>query len=316
MFAFVVSAAKTVAAMAADRVDLIDEDEARSVLLSLLEHVANARGAHADEHLDEIRSADGEEWHVGFAGDRPREERLAGSRRPDHEDALRDASAQLLKFLWILKELDEFGDLFLGLLDAGHILEGDSVLLLREHARLALAEIQRAPSGHLDLRSEEEIEDHEEEGDREEADDCGSEHVGFRLYGGRDICGSQRLLHLRAIERHVDRSPEGNLDFFVRRQGFTLIEIRQIDWVLRPSSTMISTGRCSVETIFPALSRSRNCLLEISSVWVKLPPRKRNAPPIKARATAKSTRPRQFSWGSPPPGGRVFFLWLGIFFRH
>ena len=225
-------AAETVPAMTADRVDFINENEARSVLFSLLEHVANARGSHADEHLDEIRTTDREEWHIGLAGNRSGEQRLAGSRRPDHEDAFWDASAELLESLRILKKLDQFRDLFLGFLDAGDILEGDSVFFLRQHTRLALAEIQRAASGHLDLRSEKEIEDDEEEGDREEADDCGREHVGFRPYRGRDICGSQRLLHLSAIERHVDRSPEGNLDVFVCRWGFAFIE------------TQRSTGYC------------------------------------------------------------------------
>jgi hypothetical protein len=51
--------------MAADRVDFVDEDDARRVLLALLEEVTDARRADADEHLDEIRSADREERHVG-----------------------------------------------------------------------------------------------------------------------------------------------------------------------------------------------------------------------------------------------------------
>jgi len=55
--------------MAADRVDLVDEDDAGRVLLALLEHVAHAAGADADEHLDEVRAGDGEERHVGLAGD-------------------------------------------------------------------------------------------------------------------------------------------------------------------------------------------------------------------------------------------------------
>jgi hypothetical protein len=41
-------------AMAADRVDLVDEDNAGRVLLGLLEHVAHARSADADEHFNEV----------------------------------------------------------------------------------------------------------------------------------------------------------------------------------------------------------------------------------------------------------------------
>ena len=42
------------ATMTANRVDFIYENDARSVLLALLEKIANAAGAHTDEHLNEI----------------------------------------------------------------------------------------------------------------------------------------------------------------------------------------------------------------------------------------------------------------------
>src|SRR5215469_5057521 len=54
LFALVVAAAEAGAAMTADRVDFVDEDDARRVLLGLLEHVTHARGTDADEHLDEV----------------------------------------------------------------------------------------------------------------------------------------------------------------------------------------------------------------------------------------------------------------------
>jgi hypothetical protein len=50
----------------ADGVDLVDEHDAGRVLLALLEQVADARRADADEHLDEVRAADREERNVGF----------------------------------------------------------------------------------------------------------------------------------------------------------------------------------------------------------------------------------------------------------
>src|SRR5919106_1466904 len=65
-----------VAAMRANRVDLVDENDARRVLLALLEQVAHARGADADEHLDEIGAADRKERDVGFAGDGARQQGL------------------------------------------------------------------------------------------------------------------------------------------------------------------------------------------------------------------------------------------------
>ena len=93
LLTFVVTTAESGAAMAADRVDFVDEDDAGSVLLRLLEHVAHARGADADEHLDEVGTGNGEERHLGFARDGARQQRLAGTRRAHHEHALRNLAA-------------------------------------------------------------------------------------------------------------------------------------------------------------------------------------------------------------------------------
>ncbi len=73
LLALVVAAAEARAAMTADCVDFVDEHDAGRVLLGLFEHVANAAGADAHEHLDEVRARDGEERHVGLAGDGARQ---------------------------------------------------------------------------------------------------------------------------------------------------------------------------------------------------------------------------------------------------
>src|SRR5437667_180635 len=78
------------AAMTADRVDFVDEDDAGRILLGLLEHVADPAGADADKHFDEVRAGNGEERHIGFAGDRARDQRLAGAGRSDQEHAARN----------------------------------------------------------------------------------------------------------------------------------------------------------------------------------------------------------------------------------
>ena len=118
LLALVVAAAQAGAAMTADRVDLVDEDDAGRVLLALLEQVAHARGADADEHLDEVGAADREERHVGLAGHGPRQQRLAGARRAHQQHALGDPAAELLELLRLLQELDDLLQLFLGLVGA------------------------------------------------------------------------------------------------------------------------------------------------------------------------------------------------------
>ena len=132
LLAFVVSAAEAGAAMAAHSVDFIDEDDARRVFLALLEQIADAACAHADEHLDEIRTRDREERHIRFARNRAREQCLAGSRRPDQQHAFRNAPAEFLEFLRVLQEIDDFVELFLGFIDSGDVLECRFLLLRRE----------------------------------------------------------------------------------------------------------------------------------------------------------------------------------------
>src|SRR5439155_16641698 len=117
LLALVVTTTQAGATMPAYRVDFIDEDDARRVLLPLLEQITDTGRADADEHLYEVRPADREERNVGFAGDRPGEQRLASSGRPHQKDALGDSAAQLLKLLGLLEELDDLLELFFRLVD-------------------------------------------------------------------------------------------------------------------------------------------------------------------------------------------------------
>ena len=142
LLALVVSAAEARAAMAADRVDFIDEDDAGRVLLALLEQIAHAARAHADEHLDEVRTGDREERHVGFARNRARQKRLARARRPDQQHAFRNAPAELLEFRRLAQKFDDLLQLFLGFFHAGDILERDFALLRGMQPRAALAEAE------------------------------------------------------------------------------------------------------------------------------------------------------------------------------
>ena len=61
LLALVVTAAEPGAALATDRVDLIDEDDARRAFLGLIEEIADPAGADADEHLDKLGTGDAEE---------------------------------------------------------------------------------------------------------------------------------------------------------------------------------------------------------------------------------------------------------------
>ena len=160
------------AALAADGVDLVDEDDRLAHLACLLEEVAHAAGADADEHLHEVGAGDGQEADTGLARDGPREQCLAGPGRPDEQDALRDARTDLLEALRHAQEVDDLLDLQLHAVVAGDVGErGGGLVGL---VRLGLAAADRHDVALLahgaPLHPHEERDDEEErQQDRHEA---------------------------------------------------------------------------------------------------------------------------------------------------
>src|SRR5205823_5091164 len=69
------------------------------------------------------------------------QERFAHARVADEEHAARNAPAQPLELLGILEELHDLGELFLGLINAGHIIKRDIGVLFGEQAVARAAEI-------------------------------------------------------------------------------------------------------------------------------------------------------------------------------
>src|SRR5690348_4642707 len=151
--------------MAANGVDLVDEDDAGGGLLGLIEHIAHTGCADADEHLDEVRAGDGEEGNTRLTRDRTSEKRLAGARRSDQKRALGDFAAEARELAGVLEVLDDFLELLPGLVDSGDVSEGYAALLLGQHARAALAGAHRAGTGvllHLAHHEEADAEDEQE----------------------------------------------------------------------------------------------------------------------------------------------------------
>src|ERR1019366_10406754 len=102
-------------------VELVNEDDRRLVASRLPEELANPAGADADEHFGEIAAMNAKEAGVGLAGDGLGQHRLAGSRRPDQQNSLRQASSQPLVLLGVANEIHDLLHLGLSLIDAGHV---------------------------------------------------------------------------------------------------------------------------------------------------------------------------------------------------
>src|SRR5690606_20241765 len=127
------------AARLAERVQLVDEHDARRIRLRLLEQVAHARRTNAHEHLDELGAADREERDTRFSRDGPREERLARARGADEEYTLRDAGTDTRKFVRCAQEVDDFDEFGLRFVRTRNILERNPRALLAHDASAVAA---------------------------------------------------------------------------------------------------------------------------------------------------------------------------------
>src|SRR4051812_33754017 len=123
--------------MAPDGVDFVDENDARRILFPLLKQIPDAACAHADEHLDKVRTGDGEKRDIRLTRDGAGEQGLSGARRSDEKHSLRNAASQLLELLRLAQELDNLLQLFLCFFNARYVFERDFFLLGRMQTRPA-----------------------------------------------------------------------------------------------------------------------------------------------------------------------------------
>ena len=93
LFAFVVTAAQTGTALAADGIDFVNKDDARRIFLCLLEHIAHTAGTYADEHFDKIRTGNAEKRHTGFTGNRFGQKGFTRTRAARQQNAARHPPA-------------------------------------------------------------------------------------------------------------------------------------------------------------------------------------------------------------------------------
>ena len=123
-------------------VDLVDEDNARSLLLCLTEEVADTTCTHADEHLHEVGTAHREEWNACFS---LCEQCLTGARRAYKECSLRNLTTKFGVLLRLLEEVDNLLHLLLCANLTRYVLERDAeVVALLIHLRLRLADVENS----------------------------------------------------------------------------------------------------------------------------------------------------------------------------
>ena len=187
--------------LAADRVDFVDEDNGGCLLTGGCEEVAHAAGADANEHFHKVGTGNGEEGHARLAGDGARQQGLAGARRADQQGALGNLAAQALELARIFQEVDDFGQLVLGFVDPGHVLEGDAVLVLGQQAGLGLAEAHGPARPALHLTHEEDPHAHQQQDRQALQDDAEQGDLIGRLDVDVSARGPQPLDQVVLVHR-------------------------------------------------------------------------------------------------------------------
>ena len=86
LLTLIVAATNPCTALPSDGINLINENNARSLLLCFSEQITNPAGAHADEQLDEFRGSHREERHTRFSCNCTGQQRFSGSRWPNKQD--------------------------------------------------------------------------------------------------------------------------------------------------------------------------------------------------------------------------------------
>ena len=164
----------------ADRVDLVQEHQRRCLLLRLLEQLADARGAQADEHLHELRARHEEERDVRLAGDGAREQRLAAPGGSEQQHALGDAAAEPLVLLRVLQEVDDLAELLLRLVHAGDVVEAGLHLLAVVDLDLVPAQVERGVGAAAHPFEDEVVDEDHHQRERQDVDQQRREDVRRR----------------------------------------------------------------------------------------------------------------------------------------
>ncbi|TWC55736.1 hypothetical protein FBY04_109157 [Pseudomonas sp. SJZ080] len=133
------------AAHLAQRIELIDKDDAGRSLARLLKQIVDPRGTDADEHFHELRPRDREKRHAGFTGDSLGHKRLARAGRADQQRPLGNVRAEAGVAGLVLQKGNDFHQFKLRFIDSGNIGEGDAGIPFDKHLGPGFADTHQAP---------------------------------------------------------------------------------------------------------------------------------------------------------------------------
>jgi hypothetical protein len=112
--------------LATNGINLINKDDAWGILPGLSEDVSDTGSSYTDEHLDEFRTTDGDEWNSGFSRNGLGQKGLTGTGGSIKDDTTGDAASVLGVCFGLLQEINNFGEFELGTVTSGNVIETDT----------------------------------------------------------------------------------------------------------------------------------------------------------------------------------------------
>ena len=140
LLTLVMSAAKTRAAVATHRVNLVDKHDTGRGFARGFKQVAHTGGTDAHVHLYEIRAGNRVKGHAGFTCHRFGKQGFTRTGRADKQHAVRDFGAEFRKLLRVLEEFHNLFQFLFFLVRARHVLEGGGIFAVVCGAHMRLAE--------------------------------------------------------------------------------------------------------------------------------------------------------------------------------
>ena len=111
------------------------------MLLSFFKKVSDTGCSYTDKHFHEIRTGNRKERNARLSGYCFCKKCLTCSGRAYKDHSLRDSRTYICVFLWCLKKIYHFYQIFLFFLKSCDILEGDFLVIRKHHSGPAFTEI-------------------------------------------------------------------------------------------------------------------------------------------------------------------------------
>ena len=177
------SAAHAGAALATNRINLVDKDDAGTVFFGLFEQVTDAGGTHTDEHFHKVRAGDGIERYACLTGHGPGQQGFTGSGWAVEQHAARDFRPECFVAAGVLQEVFDFVEFVHGFVRTGYVGKRVGGHVFGEFLGAGSTKAEHAHAAALHAV--------EEEHDQAEQDEHGQQHA---QHGGEevlavDLCG-------------------------------------------------------------------------------------------------------------------------------